>query len=508
MPTPTLLRAPFRLAFDLLLPWQPCRIRILVIADGPLNFEPSLDFGLAQFLDTLRNSRFYGLSPEVRVGHRQLPTQDFPQFRFRNDLSADSCDVLFLFGFDPGEDIEPADQQAIALFMQAGGGVFATGDHGELGAAMGASLPRVRSMRRWRPGVPMTSPLRHTTNLPGDDGVYQFEDQSDHVPQRSYPRYYARPGTPVVSAPHLLLQAPTPNGRYLPIEYQPDHPHEGECIEPRILTEKLLPGSTADEFPLAPGGNRPAPQIIAFTVSYGGAFPPNKQAILEPRLFGSICAYDGRQAGVGRVVTDATWHHFVNINIDGTGTDRTGLRDASGQDLPELSLIRQYWRNLVSWLAPVRLCRALAPVAHVLQAARLGEELLPHFERELATAEGRERAGLQIEAALTAELSPVELESTLSTLVDGVFGKAARNRSEVLGRDLCNCALAAAGALLAAPLRAPGRAKALEAAGFPHAAEPQLAALGTTALREVVTRTNARIENTQREIAQLRRSLN
>jgi hypothetical protein len=60
-----------------------------------------------------------------------------------------------------------------------------------------------------------------------------------------------------------LLQAPKVGGGYLPIEYQPDHPHEGECIEPRTLNEKLLPGIALDEFPLDAQGGRPPPKSSA-----------------------------------------------------------------------------------------------------------------------------------------------------------------------------------------------------------------------------------------------------
>src|SRR5258708_34238697 len=38
---------------------------------------------------------------------------------------------------------------AIAAFMAAGGGVFATGDHDSIGSEMCGHIPRVRAMRSW-----------------------------------------------------------------------------------------------------------------------------------------------------------------------------------------------------------------------------------------------------------------------------------------------------------------------------------------------------------------------
>jgi len=199
--------------------------------------------------------------------------------------------------------------------MQDGGGVFATGDHSVLGQRIGGQLPRVKRMRYWdQPDVPTPNmPDRLTTNHPGADNQYSFGDQSDATPQRLYPKYYYDPLTPnnfALSKPHYLLQHPTK----LIIEVFPDHPHEGECVEPSSLTTTFsLDGNTLDEFPESVPGTRPAPEIIAKSMSAGGGFTGKHP--VSPREFGAICAYDGHDADVGRIVTDATWHHFININF-------------------------------------------------------------------------------------------------------------------------------------------------------------------------------------------------
>jgi hypothetical protein len=85
---------------------------------------------------------------------------------------------------------------------------------------------------------------------------------------------------------------------------------------------------------------------------------------VTPRCFGAISAYDGDAAQVGRIVCDATWHHFVNINLNGAGgtpdttsAPRTGMYIA-GNPTPEYLKIQRYYLNTVRWLAPIgrRLC--------------------------------------------------------------------------------------------------------------------------------------------------------
>jgi len=82
-----------------------------------------------------------------------------------------------------------------------------------------------------------------------------------------------------------------------------------------------------------------------------------EKAPTESQSFGGICAYDGHRAGVGRVVTDATWHHFLNVNLVGknnpnlTSIKQQGfLASVSGQD--HLDEIKTYFRNIAVWISP------------------------------------------------------------------------------------------------------------------------------------------------------------
>lgn len=97
-------------------------------------------------------------------------------------------------------------------------------------------------------------------------------------------------------------------------------------------------------------------------MSHGDGFPsgPTGPKLgLEPKLFAAVAAYNGHRARVGRVATDATWHHFININLDGTGSGLPGFTTAGGVDTDTFTRIRQYYVNLASWLMPHLMCLSL-----------------------------------------------------------------------------------------------------------------------------------------------------
>ncbi|MEZ4404214.1 MAG: hypothetical protein R3B06_29600 [Kofleriaceae bacterium] len=356
---------------------RECVPRILVVTDG-LSFQAGDGFGLTEFVAALRATTIHGMTPIVTTAfHGSDPSSgaDLPTFDFATGLQQ-PYDVLFIMGIGsaakpaPGAagGLAPAEVAAITAFMDAGKGVFATGDHDALGAALCGELPRIRDMRRWyvEDGAPSAHlPTRITTVSPGADGVFAFDDQSDDEPQKIYPRYYQP--APGVSAPHPILQAPTatPGATYWPIELAPDHPHEGEVVEPAVAGLAGWPAGS------------PAPEIIAYGVTYGGAFP-GKDAVRSPRTFGVVGAWDGHAVTKGRVVVESTWHHYVNINLDGTGTTRAALKPG-GAPSPAYQLLTAYWHNLASWLMParVRRCLRIAKLADVLVRFPLREEIGP-----------------------------------------------------------------------------------------------------------------------------------
>lgn len=357
--------------------FKECQPKILVVTDQ-LNFSPTSAFGLSQFVSTLASMTIHGMTPQVIKASRggSAPGADIPNFSFDNathGVLKSRYDVVFILGIvsENINQLTAAELTALGRFMQAGGGVFATGDHESLGASMGRDIPRVRSMRFWRqadtPNVASTARL--STNLSGTDETEEFADQSDRFPQRLYLNFRTISGG--VGNPHPLVQMPPP-GRA--IEIFPDHPHEGECRLPSDFTTTFsLDGANVSEWP---GGARP--EVVAMSMSHGDGFPfgpTGGKAPLVPRSFVAICAYDGQRSGVGRVATDATWHHFVNINLDGTQSGLSG--GVAGLNAPDFNRIQQYYRNLATWLMPsaTRRCLRFPLVIAELQRFPLFEEL-------------------------------------------------------------------------------------------------------------------------------------
>jgi hypothetical protein len=81
----------------------------------------------------------------------------------------------------------------------------------------------------------------------------------------------------------------------------------------------------------------------------------------SPTRAGAIGAYDGHRATVGRVVVDSTWHHFININLIGTGNGdpaEGGFVDQAGQPTAHYRQIRRYFRNIATWLSPAHVQRS------------------------------------------------------------------------------------------------------------------------------------------------------
>lgn len=444
---------------SVLLLWKECTPKLLVVTDS-LNYSATSGFGLTQFAHTLATSTIHGMTPIVVKASRGAdPGADLANFDFTNasnGLVKGRYDVVFLFGItSEGVNALPAAQvNAIAKFMQQGGGVFATGDHESLGASLSGDVPRIRSMRFWKqsetPDIADTSRL--STNLPGDNLTYEFVDQSDVHPQRLYLNYRTTAGG--VGNPHPLVQG----GHLGPIEVFPDHPHEGECRVPADLsTTVAIDGITTDEWPvLTGGGPRVSPEMVAMTMSHGDSFP-GKQALV-PRSFMSIVAYDGQLAGVGRAATDATWHHFVNINLDGTDSGRSGLQDPPGTDTPDLLRIRQYYRNLATWLMPKNVRKCLRFPWLLEEAARfpLFEELIvPRLAS--ASAEELHQIGTQVASALSARYPAWHAaELVADALEDGAGPGVAATIARLGGRfgkaSAHDLGLAALGGIMAATL--------------------------------------------------------
>lgn len=337
-----------KLAESIIIKW-PCPQRILMVTDGALDFDTG-GFGLSEFVGVVTAA-----GHTVSTAHRSGagPVTIPGNFVFDASVNTATYDQVWLFGFDSNP-IDANEQLAIAQFMENGGGVFATGDHESLGSGMGANIPRVRQMREWFAIDGGTENRLDTVINPGVDGIYQFHDQSDVFGQQIFPIFYSNGGSSSSAAtwnPHPVLRHSSGA-----VDFFPDHPHESECLAPTPAAGMF---AGVEEWPLdATSATRIAPQVVAMSISAGRFLADALKPPVTPRCFGAVSTYDGDGADVGRIVCDATWHHFVNINLNGadavpdtTSLPRTGLY-SGGVPTPQYQKIRAYWRNTVRWLAP------------------------------------------------------------------------------------------------------------------------------------------------------------
>lgn len=370
---------------------RPCRLKILMVVDGyPGNFlNVSFNhsyFGLSAVLDTLRNNPEYFVKFDVTRAHRQTDTfkpdpatepvlnarygPHFENFRFTQPgFDINEYDQVWLFGArsDDAQRLTDAELEVLARWMdQKQGGLFATGDHADLGASLCSRVPRARTMRRWTAaqGVPPPNgPTRHDTNLKGHNSVYTFDDESDDIPMTISPRYYPlRSLHPFVRrrAPHPILC-----GTDGVITVLPDHPHEGWVYDDADvdLTRPVSFGQyNAPEYP-AVAGVRPTPELIARAHIQDDHQTTDFKGEVNSKSFGAIGAYNGHEANVGRVVVDSTWHHWFDVNLtgrpvsnlDSVPTDISNpktlgfLATPAGQ--AEFARIQNYFRNVAMWLA-------------------------------------------------------------------------------------------------------------------------------------------------------------
>lgn len=365
-------------------------VRVLLVGDGLMSFDRSTYFSIADVVEILRSMRA-PVRAEVTTKHRQND-----DFRFRPG-SLDGYDEVWLFGFNRigADELSSAELAVVTRYMNAGGGVFATGDHEDLGAAMCRAIPRIRSMRAWdwpsaQPGYPVaphgSDRSRHDTlRVSSDgDGRFWFENESDARPQAIEVVRFPAPVGPFV--PHPLLVGP-----HGVIDGIADHAHEGECHFPSDVTRRYEFGDVrGDEYPLNPAGVRITPVRIGYATVIGGHTTDNKygggpvKPAVAGRRYAVACAYNGHAARVGRVAVDATWHHFLDINLTGrrdlppSDVRHRGFRHPSA-DPRTLEQIAAYFRNLVWWLAPAAKQQELlgTSLQWALSAYPLAEELRP-----------------------------------------------------------------------------------------------------------------------------------
>ena len=366
--------------------------RILFVIDGRINLTKTLlGFGLGYVLDTLFTTFPWWTQFRVDVAKRDGHLRDedlgsyvvrYWDFKFTNsNFNLDSYDQVWFFGDHPNDGdvgeptdadipsfhpLENAELRLLAEWMDRGGGVFATGDHGVLGASMCSRIPRVRTMRRWTQaqGVPtIDGNTRHQTLQPNPQ-IQDADALERDTTLQPIELVYRRVGGQ--DAPHPILSSPRG-----PIDRFPDHMHEGEVIADGNVRLDLpldIPGYDRPEYPFTDPGispslsnddwvlpPRPRPHVIAYGRTTNKSFTDE---VVQRRLitsgtpqilpthrgskrFGLVGVYDGDAVGLGRVVVDSTWHHWFSYNLVGIATE----------DAPAYEKMQAYYRNVAIWLA-------------------------------------------------------------------------------------------------------------------------------------------------------------
>ena len=329
-------------------PWlkPPVPVRILFYSDIFGAYDNGPFDGLQQVLATLSFGHYYWVRFEWGLASRiDDPSADadkrskqLDQF----DLSAYHQIWFFGIGGLPSG-LTAGELSALSVFMDRHqGGILVTGDHYDLGASIASGIPRAGKMRLW-PAPDASGDDRHSTLREGPSAGYQFEDQSDDVPQPLRLRRYGgrwrflRKRT----RPHPIMC-----GRDGPITTFPDHMHEGEVVVPSSFPTNEWPQHS---------GWQPRPEIVAWgTVEEPGLTSTGKE-------FGVVGAYNGHAADVGRTVADSTWHHWFDINLIGDGGMVGGMTgfNASPAGQAALRQIESYFLNVAIWLAPPKVQRLM-----------------------------------------------------------------------------------------------------------------------------------------------------
>ena len=373
--------------------------KVLIVLDGDYRFVTHIpnakDFTYTVLVDALTGAGF-----DVTKAHRQNdPDADIPGFDFATSLNLLDFDVIWLLGHDGRNDFgseddselglgapgEAAQLAAIARFMDAGGGVFATGDHDSIGSEMCGHIPRVRAMRSWYgegddtspiPDFPRNFPSMHfgradttqrnveRSDYGGDDKLVWFENQSDSVPQ---------PLAPTTTPAHPILRFEGED-----ITVFPDHMHEGlvHGFEDSYSYDLSIDigGDVFTEFPTIDGAQQ-KPEIIAMGQSldvhqkWAASNTDMDIVDAEARPIGLLSVYEGRNAGVGRIVAGSTFHHYIDINLTGDSDiispeqkNRAGADAVKGKGFAfetdeaaaAFARIKAVFVNITAWLARPR----------------------------------------------------------------------------------------------------------------------------------------------------------
>jgi hypothetical protein len=336
-------------------------------------------------------------------------------------------DELWVFGFgraennpkDPASAFLLTDEEVsdLAEWMKTHG-VMVTGDHSEgdikdaclnqnhnefraRGYSLGVRIPRAGQLRVWKgpptncvpPETPPELADADNTQEPGDCSADLNNTclESDDRPQTLEPEPFP---------PHFLFFYDfDAQGHPIAITQFPDHAHIGA-----VLDAPKPPDDFDKYWPPRP----PSPRVLAR--GRDKRFPG------EEKTYNLVVAYDGDEAGVGRIVADASFHHFLNLNIRGLPSKVVGMpeRDACGNPKPgtPLDKMAQFYANLAYWLAPKQLRQEIKKEL-IFRAAR-------HIDVLETFGNGTRRLGKAARGALKSLLGEADLRRVVEAVGDEV----------------------------------------------------------------------------------------
>lgn len=249
-------------------------IHILVVADGEFTFGRSY-YGFFELISHLVKRPKSWVQLSFYLAHRNEDQSTPPEdewifrledkFKFNDKIkvgdeekSISFFDQIWLFGYQYDDyDLPHEEIKVIRDFMDAGGGIFATGDHEMIGKDLCGKIPRVRSMRSWHLKVPNRwKNQRNNSITPSFDildekdlFLFEYDAQPKEVVARKYHCYqWLHPNAdPEFEIPRVGRNE-IPSAFILPdrtlahpifsardqreptLNALPDHLHEGEVI--------------------------------------------------------------------------------------------------------------------------------------------------------------------------------------------------------------------------------------------------------------------------------------
>jgi hypothetical protein len=224
-------------------------------------------------------------------------------------IDASDYDQVWLFGVDTGGDtgISKAECKALSDFRRAGGAIFSTRDHQDLGSSL-CNLGGIGDAHYF-----------HSKNQDPDPAHNQRDDQDN--PNIDYPNYHSGANGDVqrVQAQGSLHPVLGRDGGS--VGTLPAHPHEGGVGAPKSdpHARVVLTGTSAVS-------NKPFNIAVAF----------------EP--------HDGEGAGWA----ESTFHHFCDYNWDTSAGCPSFVTDKPSDEIAKrpslLDDTKRYVRNLLEWL--------------------------------------------------------------------------------------------------------------------------------------------------------------